>query len=55
MTGRRTGSETLTRTCEAPPGGTPRCELHYTRGKHEPEEQPAEQPECDAIMLPDPS
>lgn len=47
--------KSLIHTCEAPPCGTARCEFHHTRGKHEPEQQPADQPEGHTIVLSDPS
>lgn len=45
---------TRTHTCETPPRGAARGELDHARGEHKPEEQPAHEPEGDAVVLSDP-
>lgn len=42
-----------THTCKTPPRRAAWCELHHTRGKHKPEEQPADQPESHTVMFSD--
>lgn len=37
-------------TCEPPPGGAAAGQLHHAGGEHEAEEQPAHQPEGDAVV-----
>lgn len=37
-------------TCEPPPRGAAAGQLHHARGEHQPEEQPAHQPESDTVV-----
>ena len=37
-------------TCETPPGRALTGEFNYSRRKHEAEQQPFNEPECNAVM-----